>query len=48
MKKTDIKILDAGLGKGCREVYLKDNPHGFRKVLKVHRNKKKYSRKRKH
>jgi len=48
MKKTDKKILETGLGKGCRKAYLEDNPHGFRRVLKVHRNKKKYSRKQKY
>lgn len=47
--KKDIKLLyiDA-LGKGYREVYLEENPHGFRKMHKVHKNKKKYSRKNKH
>ncbi len=47
MKKEDKKLLIDALGKGCREVYLEENPHGFRKMHKVHKNKKKYSRKNK-
>jgi len=49
MKKEDKKLLyiDA-LGKGAREVHLEENPHGFRKMHKVHKSKKKYSRKNKH
>jgi hypothetical protein len=32
MKKEDKKLLINALGKGCREVYLEENPHGFRKI----------------
>ncbi len=47
--KKNIKLLyiDA-LGKGAREEYLTDNPHGFKSVKKVHKSKKTYSRKKKH
>ena len=34
------------LGKLCREDHLEFNPHGFRRVNKIHKNKKKYNRKR--
>lgn len=39
--------IDSVLGNMSREDYLKANPHGFTKMNKVHKNKKKYSRKRK-
>jgi len=42
-KKTE-QMLNA-MGNGAREVYLADNPHGFRCVHKVHKSKKQYSRK---
>lgn len=47
-KTTTISVevdLDAALGNGAREAYLEENPHGFKKVHKVHKNKKKYNRK---
>lgn len=47
-KKQKENLLVTGLGKGAREEYLEDNPHGFKKVHKVHKSKKTYSRKRKH
>lgn len=40
--------LDAAMGKAFREQYLKDNPHGFVAVKKIHKNKKKYNRNEKH
>jgi len=53
MKKKDKKeVLIDALGKGAREEYLTDNPHGFKHgfkaVKKVHKSKKTYSRKSKH
>ncbi len=49
MKKKDKKeVLIDALGKGAREEYLTDNPHGFKSVKKVHKSKKTYSRKSKH
>jgi hypothetical protein len=39
------KTLIKALGNAAREVYLAENPHGFRKLNKVHKSKKKYSRK---
>ena len=45
--ETDVDI-DKALGNAHREQYLEDNPHGFKKVNHVHKNKKKYSRKKKH
>ena len=50
-KKKKIKVdidLDAAIGKGSREQYLEENPHGYKSVTKVHKSKKKYSRKPKH
>ena len=45
-KKIKIKVdLDKALGRSHRERYLEMNPNGFKKVLKVHKSKKKYSRK---
>ena len=49
MKKKTIKIkvnLDKALGSAHRNEYLEDNPHGFKRVRKVHKNKRKYNRKR--
>ena len=40
-----IKNLINSIGKGAREVYLERNPHGFSAVNKVHKNSKKYDRK---
>jgi len=37
--------IDAVLGNAHRTVYLEDNPHGYKSVKKVHKNKKKYNRK---
>jgi hypothetical protein len=42
-KKQKEKLLLAGLGKGAREEYLEDNPHGFKKIHKVHKSKKTYT-----
>lgn len=33
------------MGKIARAQYLEDNPHGFKRTKKVHKNKKKYTRK---
>lgn len=46
MKKNNKQLLVDALGKGYREQYLEDNPHGFRRVNKIHKSKKKYNRKR--
>lgn len=46
MKKRN-KLIDKTLGKSTREQYLIENPHGYTKILKVHKNKKKYNRKNK-
>jgi len=41
MKKKDKKeVLIDALGKGAREEYLTDNPHGFKAVKKVHKSKR--------
>ena len=47
MKKIlKIKLnLDKALGSAHRDEYIQDNPHGFKRVKKVHRNRKKYCRK---
>lgn len=37
--------LEKAMGAAYREQYLEENPDGFRRTHKVHRNKKKYSRK---
>lgn len=42
------EILVKALGKGARQQYLQDNPHGYSKVNKVHKSKKNYTRKSKH
>ena len=49
MKKIlKIKInLDKISGATHRNKYLEENPHGFKRVKKIHESKKKYSRKRK-
>lgn len=46
--KNDQKKLDAWLGAAHREQYLEENPHGYKKSTRVHKNKKKYNRKQKH
>lgn len=43
--KSDIDI-DVALGNAHRRMYLEDNPHGYKKMNKIHKNKKKYDRKR--
>lgn len=49
LKKDDSnKTLEKNLGAAQRDVYLESNPHGFDSVNKIHKNKKKYSRKKKH
>lgn len=35
------------MGRAAREDYLEQNPHGFKRTKKIHKNKKKYSRKEK-
>lgn len=42
--KLNVDIVNA-MGKGHREQYLEQNPHGYKSVRKVHKNKKKYTRK---
>jgi len=44
-KKSKTKKLIDILGKGVREIYLEDNPHGYKKTNSIHKNKKKYNRK---
>lgn len=51
--KTQIRIkvdldLDKALGSAHRDQYLEANPQGYRKILRVHKNKKKYTRKQKY
>ena len=54
MKLRDMKIItisteidvETTLGRLNREEYLSDNKHGFKASHKVHKNKKKYNRKR--
>lgn len=48
MKKSKIETLINALGKGHRDAYLEQNPHGYTSVKKVHKSKKKYTRKKKH
>lgn len=49
LKSIQVKVdIEAALGKGHREQYLEENPHGFKSVRKVHKSKKAYSRKQKH
>lgn len=48
MKTQNKKSLLSALGKAAREVYLNDNPHGFSKGSTTSKNKKKYTRKKKH
>lgn len=45
-KKRELTIN--AIGKGAREVYLEQNPHGFSSVNKVHKSDKEYSRKEKY
>lgn len=45
--KKEKNLIDKSLGNAYREQYLEDNPHGFKAVKKVHKNKKKYNRKNK-
>ena len=46
MKNTEkIKNLINSIGKGAREAYLEQNPHGFSAINKVHKSSKKYDRK---
>ena len=49
-KKTLTIELDTDkfMGKLARIKSLEENPHGFKQVKKVHKNKKKYNRKNKH
>lgn len=50
-KKKTFKIeidIEKFTGKLARVQYLEENPDGYRRVRKVHKNKKKYSRKNKH
>lgn len=46
MKRKNSKtLLVKALGAAHRDQYLEDHPHGFARVNKVHKSKKKYSRK---
>jgi hypothetical protein len=45
--KRQIKNFLKKLGKGSREIYLEQNPHGYSSVNKVHNSKKIYNRKNK-
>ncbi len=47
-KKSDGKQVIDRLGRAARAVYLEQNPHGYARTHKVHKNGKKYSRKDKH
>lgn len=50
-KYESIKVkvnIETALGKAHREQYLEENPHGFKAVKKVHKNKQAYNRKKKH
>ena len=38
--KSEI-VIDVVLGNAHREVYLEDNPHGYKKIKRIHKNKKK-------
>lgn len=44
-KNKKVNLLVNSLGNGAREAYLELNPHGFSSVNKVHKNTKKYDRK---
>ncbi|MCP4443300.1 MAG: hypothetical protein GY810_30735 [Aureispira sp.] len=45
--KMTVEVnLENALGNAHREQYIEDNPHGFRKVNRVHKSKKSYCRKR--
>ena len=44
-KPNKVSILIAYLGAACRTQYLDENPHGYVKITKVHKNKKRYNRK---
>ena len=46
-KKTKVEILVDASGKAVRELAI-ENGEGFKRVTKVHKNKKKYNRKEKH
>jgi hypothetical protein len=47
-KESADTMLVRALGNGARKAYLDENPHGFKGVKKVHKNKNGYTRKRKH
>ncbi|MCH2043552.1 MAG: hypothetical protein MK212_05380 [Saprospiraceae bacterium] len=50
-KYQSIKVkvdIETALGRAHREQYLEENPHGFRAIKKVHKNKQAYNRKKKH
>ena len=44
-RRSDGKQVADKLGRAARVIYLEDNPHGYSRTHKVHKNKKKYSRK---
>lgn len=49
LKALSVVInLEKALGKGHREAYIEENPHGFKASKKIHKNKNAYSRKSKH
>lgn len=43
-KKSKKQITLDAIGKGAREVYLEQNPHGYSQTHKVHKSKKSYNR----
>lgn len=43
--KTKNQLLVDALGKGFREIYLDENPHGFKKTNNVVKSQKTYNRK---
>lgn len=48
-RTTKLKVsisLEKALGNAHREQYIEENPHGFRKINRVHKSKKNYCRKR--
>lgn len=45
MKKDKLKKMIDAIGNGTREAYLEQYPHGYKATKKIHKNLKKYSRK---
>lgn len=44
LKETNKELVNS-LGKVAREIYLEQNPHGYRKKTTKTKNKKRYNRK---